>query len=161
VSVGNAHQTFHRLLEAVERIANLLPQPVIIQYGHTPYHSRRCQAHAFIAMSEYERLISESSLVILHAGGGGVLLAVHAGKVPVLMPRRAKYGEHVDDHQVENAKALAANGNVVVAEEPDDLIVAVEEAMKRQLMPRSSDATSPMVGLISEVLRKYAADLGK
>jgi UDP-N-acetylglucosamine transferase subunit ALG13 len=159
VSIGNAHQQFQRLLKAVDSIAHLLPQPVVIQHGHTPFRTEKCKTVPFLEMTEFERLIRESELVILHAGAGGILAAVQAGKVPVLMPRRASYGEHIDDHQVENATELTLSGKVVVAEEPDDLLGAVEEAMKRQRMPRSSGTAPTMVGLISDVLRHYAQDL--
>ena len=113
-------------------------------------------------MAEFSRYVAEAQLLILHAGAGSVIHAIQAGKIPLVMPRRAKYGEHVDDHQLEFARALAAAGKVVLAEEPDDLIVAVEEVKKRQSMARLVDTTPPLlVGLVGEVLRKYATGQGK
>lgn len=161
VLVGNAHQPFWRLLRGIEGIAHLLPQPVIVQCGHTPFHSQACKAESFLDMVEFERQIGNADLVVSHAGGGGVMLAVQAGKVPVLMPRRACHGEHVDDHQVENARELAATGKVVVAENPEDLFGAIGEAMKRQSIARRVEAIPPLVAMISEVLRRTADDLKK
>ena len=160
VSVGNATQPFNRLIKAVLKIAPKLPQAVVVQHGNTLFpEAGGCIARPFMEMGEFGQYVAQADLLILHAGAGSVIHAVQAGKVPVVMPRRAKYGEHVDDHQLEFARALAEAGKVVMVEEPEDLIGAVEEAMKRQRMSRPLDADSRMVDLISEVLRKYADGL--
>lgn len=162
VSVGNAKQPFNRLLDAVLRIIPNLPRPVIVQHGHSPFLATDCIARPFVETAEFSHFVAEAQLLILHAGAGSVIHAIQAGKIPVVMPRRAKYREHVDDHQLEFSRALAAAGKVVVAEEPDDLIVAVEDSIKRQSMARRVETIPPlMVGLISEILRDYAVGLGK
>lgn len=155
VSVGNAIQPFSRLIEAVLKISPKLPQSVVVQHGNTPFPiTGECIARPFVEMGEFGQYITCAELLILHAGAGSVIHAIQAGKIPVIMPRRTKYGEHVDDHQLEFARILAGVGKVVVAEEPEDLIWAADEAMARQCMPRPSDAAPRMVGLISEVLRE-------
>ena len=100
--------------------------------------------------------VAGSELLILHAGAGSVIHAVHAGKVPVVMPRRARDGEHVDDHQVEFARELARAGRIVVAEEPADLMRAVRGRARRQRSAAPSHEAPAMVGMIAEVLRRYA-----
>ena len=47
----------------------------------------------------------------------------------------------------------------MMVEEPQDLIGAVEDTMKRHHMSRPLDAAPRMVGLIRELLREYAEDL--
>lgn len=156
VTVGNARQPFQRLLDAVAANAAQLPQPVIVQYGHGRFEAAGCDARAFIPMDEFERLIETAELVIQHAGGGGVLLAIRAGKVPVIMPRRAALGENVDDHQVENAAALERAGKAVVMHAAGDLLTAVERALALQRQ-RQSEAREPeLVRLVGERLRRYA-----
>lgn len=156
VSVGNATQPFNRLIEAVFKIAPKLPQAVVLQHGHTLFPAvEGCISRPFVEMEDFAHLVAHAELLILHAGAGSVIHAIKAGKVPVVMPRRAKYGEHVDDHQLEFARALAEAGKVVMVEEPKDLMAAVEEAMNRQCLPPSSNVEPLMVGLISEVLREF------
>jgi len=161
VSVGNATQSFSRLIDAVLNIAPQLPQPVVVQHGNTICQGVGCVAQTFMEMEEFGQFVAQAELLILHAGAGSVIHAIQAGKIPVVMPRFAKYGELVDDHQLEFARALAEMGKVVLAKEPDDLIDAVAEALKRQRSIRASHETPRMVGLIGGVLREYAQGLGR
>jgi UDP-N-acetylglucosamine transferase subunit ALG13 len=156
VSVGNANQSFHRLIDAVIRIAPMLPQPVIIQHGHSPYQGNDCTPMKFLDMEDFSLHVKESELLIFHAGAGSVMHAIQAGKVPVVMPRRAKYGEHVNDHQWEFALALAEMGKVVVAEEPDKLAEAVRRALEQQQRGKKIASESSMVRLVDETLTAYA-----
>lgn len=165
VSVGNATQPFDRLLEAILRLPSL-PQPVIVQHGHTRFDAPGFDARAFLGMAEFGELLASADLLILHAGAGSVIHAVRAGKIPVVMPRRKGNGEIVDDHQVEFGRALADTGKVVLAEGPDQLVCAVEEALRQQAAGRVQGSEPPLVKMIGDVLgrcesRHKDAEAGK
>ena len=160
VSVGNATQPFDRLIEAVLRIASTLPQPVVVQHGNSPLQCTGCIPRPFMEMAEFSQQVETADLLILHAGAGSVIHAIQAGKVPVVMPRRAKYGEHVDDHQWEFAIALAEMGKIVVAEEPDQLADAVRRAIVQQQRINNVGSGSTMLRLVDETLTAYAKQLG-
>jgi UDP-N-acetylglucosamine transferase subunit ALG13 len=134
VSVGNCYQPFKRLIDEVERLAacGVLPTPVYVQHGHTPFGSNHCIGQAFLNNAEFESRVAEASVIIVHAGAGTILQVVHAGKVPIVMPRRSAEGEHVDDHQHELATFLASTERVVVANEPSELTTAIEKARTLQ-----------------------------
>lgn len=155
VSVGNAIQSFHRLLNEVIRLESILPKPLIIQYGHTLFNSDGSKAVQFLAMSEFERLVFEAKLLIFHAGAGSVMHAVHAGKIPVVMARRSVFAEHVDDHQVEFADALEKAGRVIVAHDVTDLATAVQQAINIQQCGVEKNISSPMLGIVSEIFKRY------
>lgn len=155
VSVGNGTQHFDRLLNAVEKAAPDLPQPIHVQNGHTPFTSTRCHIHKFLEMGEFERMVAEAELLILHAGAGSVIHAVRSGKVPVVMPRLAEYGEHIDDHQVEFANVLADAGFAVAISDADALLDAARQALALQRNLHSQVSLSPMVKLVGEVLANY------
>lgn len=129
VSVGNARQRFDRLFAEVERIASELPQPVIVQTGHTSFESEKVTTHPFLSMLEFEQQIAKADLVIVHAGVGSVLTALKAGKTPVIVPRQAAYGEHIDDHQLAWARAFGSSGRVVVVEDIQDLLAMAGAAI--------------------------------
>lgn len=158
VSVGHAAQPFNRLLDKVAEIVHRLPPPVIVQRGSTVFEAPNCEMHAFITMEDFSKWISLASLVISHAGAGSVIHAVRAGKVPVVMPRRANCGEIADDHQIEFAIEMEKSGKVIVAMESNDLEGAISRALARQAIPRQQDLRSPLVALIGERLDAYAED---
>jgi UDP-N-acetylglucosamine transferase subunit ALG13 len=104
-----------------------------------------------VPRAEFERLAAGASLVISH-GGTTVLEVVRLGKVPVVMPRRRKYGEHVNDHQLEFVELLAAEGRVAPAWEPEDLPHAVVEARGRVAYPIERSKIRRLVELAIEEL---------
>ncbi len=165
VSVGNARHPFRRLLDAVARLAPRLPQPVIVQHGHTPFAAAGCQAVAFLGMADFARRVSEAELLILHAGAGSVIHAIEAGKRPVVMPRRADLGEHVNNHQLEFARVLGETGRVVVAETPERLEAAIAEALavanSASAAPLAAQGELRMVQLVREALADCARSHGE
>ena len=156
VSVGNARQPFVRLVRGVLGIVQELPQPVVIQHGNTPAEDdRRCVWVPFVGMEEFARKLSEAELVIIHAGAGSIIHALQAGRTPVVMPRRSAYGEHVDDHQVELAEALARERRVVLAMEPENLVEAAREALTRQRIHEERHVAEPrLVALVRGALER-------
>lgn len=155
VAVGNATQGFRRLLDAVEEMAGqgvFADQPVFIQSGHNPaFRSSHSVLEDFLPMERFEEMIRQADLVICHAGAGTLINVLRSGKVPVVMPRRMKYGEHVDDHQVELVRTLASEGRVIPAFEPDDLPEAVAEARGSDLR-RAAASPSKMIGLVAQAI---------
>jgi UDP-N-acetylglucosamine--N-acetylmuramyl-(pentapeptide) pyrophosphoryl-undecaprenol N-acetylglucosamine transferase len=84
---------------------------------------------------ELERRLSEADVVISHAGVGSAMAALSAGKCPILVPRLAVRGEHVDDHQVEIAVELERRGLAIRREVGQlrfgDLAEAAERSIRR------------------------------
>lgn len=157
VSVGNATQPFRRLLDGVASVVNELPAPVFVQSGSAPFCAGGCESTPFLTMDEFERRVGESTLLILHAGAGSLITALRCRKVPVVMPRRARFGEHVDDHQVELARAFAREGRIVVADAAADLLAAAREALARQSRAPAKPPAPAMVELVADALRRCAA----
>ncbi len=161
VTVGNATQGFNRLLEAVDRLAGegfFGGETVLVQAGNNPnFQPIHCKCEAFLPMEEFVARVHDADLIITHAGAGTLFHVLQAGKVAVVMPRREKYREHVDDHQVELVEALAAEGRVIPAYEPSDLPVAIAEARKRgaHAVPPGPSRMLNLVGrAIEELMRQ-------
>jgi UDP-N-acetylglucosamine transferase subunit ALG13 len=157
VTVGNATQAFDRLLDAARGVSASLPRPVVVQRGVSRIDDPAWETHDYLPMQEFERLVRESSVLIMHAGAGSVIHAVRAGKRPIVMPRRMRLGEHVDDHQVEFAEALAQAGYVHLASEPGDLTTAIAAAVAGSRdVPR--DSAQPLIQHVSALLGLWAAE---
>ena len=159
-TVGNATQSFRRLLDAVDALAGkgvFGQDEVVIQSGNTAdFLSLYGKQERVLPMEQFSALIAKADLVICHAGAGTLFHVLQARKVPVVMPRRKRYGEHVDDHQMELTRALAAVGRAVPAYEPEDLPAAIAEAQRRsnQPLPPTPSLMLELVGQAIDELMK-------
>jgi UDP-N-acetylglucosamine transferase subunit ALG13 len=156
VTVGNATQAFDRLLSSVQRLTDLLPRPIIVQRGVSKIDHAAWETRDFLQMEDFQRSILESSLLIMHAGAGSVIHAIRSGRRAIVMPRRMKFGEHVDDHQLEFAKALADAGYVHLALDESDLAAAITSGFVRVLKPHDN-STAPLLQHVSALLHEWAS----
>jgi UDP-N-acetylglucosamine--N-acetylmuramyl-(pentapeptide) pyrophosphoryl-undecaprenol N-acetylglucosamine transferase len=92
-----------------------------------------------IPQRELAESIGEADLVIAHCGCGSAMTALAAGKLPLLVPRRAAFGENVDDHQAQLGAELARRGLAVVREveelDSDALRLAASGSVLRAPLP--------------------------
>lgn len=157
VTVGNATHGFRRLLEAVESLkANGLlgNEPVFIQSGNAPdFRSHYCEHRPFLSIELFQQWMDKADIIISHGGCGTLLHAVRLGKVPVVMPRRKKYGEHVNDHQLQLVQALTSEGRIIPAYEPEDLPAAIAESRHRNAQP-VPPPPSQMISLVSQAIEE-------
>ncbi|WP_380165767.1 glycosyltransferase [Jannaschia sp. R86511] len=130
VTVGTTRPWgFQRLLR---RVASVLPAgtEVVWQTGITDVTGLDLPGTVVPTTSdeEFQAHIARADVVVSHAGVGTFVRCLEAGKVPVLVPRRAEHGEHIDDHQLQIAGVAASRGLAVVREadqvDLDDLIHA-------------------------------------
>lgn len=160
VTVGTATQPFRRLLDEVARLADsgeFGTEPVVVQHGYSPFASETAEAHEFLSRDAFEQKLESCSIIVTH-GGSTVLEAVRVGRVPVAMPRLARFGEHVNDHQLEFVRALADEGWVVPAWEPADLMNAVRAA---RITPPRTPPRSPMLQLVAAAIHEMFPGLEK
>ncbi len=160
-TVGNARQGFARFLDAVDRSAegwSKSGEEVFVQTGHNPgFAPRYCAYRPFVEMDEFQRWLEVADVIVSHGGCGTLLQAIWLGHAPVAMPRRKTHGEHVNDHQVQLVRALAADGLVVPVDEPGALGAAVEEARRRGRSRRTREPAR-MAGLIAAAIDELAGD---
>ena len=88
-----------------------------------------------------------ATAVVCHGGPGTIMLALHFGRKPIVVPRQQALGEHVDDHQTVFARRLAAEGEIDLAETEEsfrhllDTAIAHGSPVHRSRRPRATDAT--------------------
>jgi UDP-N-acetylglucosamine--N-acetylmuramyl-(pentapeptide) pyrophosphoryl-undecaprenol N-acetylglucosamine transferase len=73
-----------------------------------------------VPSEEMAAAIRGADVVVAHAGTGIALMALENGKCPILVPRRAMHGEHVDDHQLTIALELALR-DLCISRDADSL----------------------------------------
>lgn len=124
---------FRRL---VARLVEVLPRSadVLWQTGATDTAGLPIEARARVPGPELEAAMDAADVVIAHAGTGTAVTAFERGHCPVLIPRRAAHGEHVDDHQVGTARALSERGLAMYAEVEEVTTGLLFEASSRQVV---------------------------
>ena len=92
----------------------LKKEELIVQRGYTKCkNSKRIKAFDFIPLDEMEEYISKADLVISHGGVGTIFSAIKKGKKVIAVPRLEKYGEHINDHQIEICEELEKEGYIL------------------------------------------------
>ena len=115
---------FTRLFKILDELCDegiLDGTQVIAQVGFDNYQSAKYKCFDMIADEDFKRLISESDLVIAHAGTGTVISSIKQKKKVIIFPRMAKYDEHYDDHQLELADLFSRQGYVLQARDKNEL----------------------------------------
>lgn len=119
VTLGTQHQEFTRLLDYIEN-SNLKGE-IIVQAGYTKYESKKMKIFDFISYDEMEKYIDKSDLVITHAGTGSIVMPLKKDKKVIACARLSKFGEHVDDHQVELVDVFYSEGYILKIDEDTSL----------------------------------------
>lgn len=139
VTVGTiAPYGFRRL---IERLVHMLPvdAEVLWQTGETDIAGLGIDGRRLVPADELGDAMVKADLVIGHAGTGTALTAFEHGVCPVLVPRRHRHGEHVDDHQVATAQALQGKGLATYLEveqlRPETLLRAAGRTVARTNRP--------------------------
>jgi beta-1,4-N-acetylglucosaminyltransferase len=132
VTVGNHYQSFDRLLKKVDEIAARISCEMVIQRGYSEYRPQNTEHFDFVPIHTAMDYIRRSDLVISHAGIGTIILCKEYGIPLLIFPRRKKYGEHSNDHQMEIGKALEErrDGSVHVIYEEGQLEEKIIEVLK-------------------------------
>lgn len=103
VIVGNDRRPFNRLLDEVVEITGDDDHiEVVVQNGHTPQFQRKNWSWSrFFDSKQHIKNLTQSNLVIAHAGAGTLIDCINHKKRPLLLPRLKQYDEHKNDHQLE------------------------------------------------------------
>jgi beta-1,4-N-acetylglucosaminyltransferase len=151
VTVGGM-RAFERLVIAMDRVAGELDEEVVIQTGSTDYEPENCKYFKFMAADEMEELYASTRVVVCHAGIGTILTAMQHNKPLILVPRMKRYGEHIDDHQLEIAREMESRGATVVYD-VNDLKSAVEDV---NMMSIKFESETTLISRLKEYLDRMS-----
>jgi beta-1,4-N-acetylglucosaminyltransferase len=118
VTVGTHNQGFNRLVQAMDELSVQLDEPIVIQRGSSTYEPQHAENFQFATGQHMAQLTSEARVVVSHAAAGAIIVALRQGKPLVVVPRLQRFGEVVDDHQLQLAAALADTSKAIAVREP-------------------------------------------
>jgi UDP-N-acetylglucosamine transferase subunit ALG13 len=122
----------------VRRIREIAPAGVEVwwQIGHDfPVAERPPNSHEMVPQSQLREWIGDADAIVAHAGVGSALTLLSSGRTPVLVPRSARRGEHIDEHQQLIAQAMADRGLAITAEPAaltwDKIVASTQNRVER------------------------------
>lgn len=118
VTVGSRNYSFDRLFEKLDELYEngILTDSMFAQIGTSTYKPKHYEYKNFISQEEFLEKIKEANIVVSHGASGSIMKALNAEKKVIAVTRLEKYGEHINDHQIQNNKAFSINNYVLMAD---------------------------------------------
>ena len=152
VSVGTHKQQFDRLLKEIDKLIEekIIKEKVFAQSGYCNYKPKNYTCKKFLDLEEFDQNISACSLFITHAGEGNIGTGLQYEKKMIVVPRRKKFDEHTNDHQLELAEAIAKEKQAIVCD-----INGIENALKtvKKIHVKKTEHANKIIELIEDFLR--------
>ncbi len=146
---------FEQLVKKMDEIAGTIDEEVVMQIGNTSYEPKNAEYFRFVSEEEIDRLYNNARVVVCHAGVGSILTALAHNKPTIVVPRKKKFGEHVDDHQLEIARELEKEGRIIAVYD----VWKLESALMN--MSAGSGAKVEKDKRLAKALREYMDKLTK
>lgn len=124
VTVGTHEQQFDRLVSCIDDLKGqgVIEEEVIVQTGYSTYEPKHCTWSKLLPYNQMVKNVADARIVITHGGPSSFIMPLQVGKIPVVVPRQLKYGEHVNDHQLLFARQVAQRQkNIIVVEDVETL----------------------------------------
>lgn len=156
ITTGSRSFQFNRLLKAIDEAieAGLITEPVFAQIGSSDYKIKNYEYVEFLNHDEFNKKMNSCDLVLTHGGTGVIVNSVKLGKRVVAVPRLAKYGEVVDDHQTQLIKAFEKLEMVTPCFEctPETIAKAIKEAKQKTVKPFVSNTKQILDSIDSMII---------
>ncbi len=134
ITVGSQKFPFDRILQTMDRLvaAGIVQDSVFAQSGASTYIPVNYPSKAFLDREEFREKMNASDIVVTHGGTGAIIGAVKARKKVIAVPRLKKYGEHVDDHQLQLIAEFEKTNLICSCLELDELGQIIEEVRSKE-----------------------------
>ncbi len=158
VTVGSRNYPFDRLFKKLDELCEegVIKEEIFAQIGTSTYKPKNFKYKDFISQDEFLKKVKESNFVISHGASGSIMKALNAGKKVIAVTRLEKYGEHINDHQIQNNEAFSSNGYVLAVYEMDELKDAIQKIYdgKDNLIPWKNKDPMAIINLIDDFIKK-------
>ena len=155
ITLGSQKFQFNRLLKAVDELCEkeiVDAAGVFAQIGYSDYLPRKYSYKKFLDRDEFSKEMGKADIVITHGGTGAIIGAVKKGKKVIAVPRLVKYGEHVDDHQLQLIKQFDELNLICPCRDTNKLSDALDTVQKASYNGYESN-TSNIISSIEEYIK--------
>lgn len=159
VTVGSRGYPFDRLFKKLDELYEdgIITEEMFAQIGTSTYRPKHYKYENFISQEDFLKRINEANIVVSHGASGSIMKALNAGKKVIAVTRLEKYGEHINDHQVQNNVAFGINRYVLAA---DDELTDLGECFKKiyagtdGLRPWENKEPMAIVNMLDKFIQK-------
>ncbi len=144
VSVGTPEKPFNRLIEGVDRIADIVGEKILAQIGYTTYLPKKIEFFKFCPQEEMLSYIKAASIIISQAGFGIIGNSIRLQKPMILVPREIRYGEAIDK-QYELAEYLASQNESILCVRDISLLVEAVAKIRKTPVFYKYDSKIPVL----------------
>ena len=155
VTLGSQKFQFNRLLIEIDRLIEekYITDKVFAQIGYSDYKPKHYDYKEFLDRDEFSNITDQSDIVITHGGTGAIIGAVKKGKKVIAIPRLSKYGEHVDDHQLQIVDQFSDMNLIIKCLDVNDLKQSLEDVKQTKLEVYHSN-TYVILNSIDDYIKK-------
>ena len=164
VTTGTTQYDFTRLFVNLERsLINLnITEKVIIQANQTTYKPllKNIQLVERIPYQQNLEHLKQSKLTICHGGISSIVLAVtYCPNKAIIVPRYAKYNEHVNNHQVDFCKKIKKLYPVYLLLDSDFFQTKLQHLIANPqinpLLGKNNPPNQKAINLLDDFCQKY------
>jgi UDP-N-acetylglucosamine transferase subunit ALG13 len=130
----------------------------VAQIGYSDYRPRNYEYFRFASWDYILKLNKKASLIITHGGAGNLIVASHFRKPIVAVPRMRRYGEHVNDHQLQLVRELEKQKRVVAVYKISDLGPAIAKAKRLKSRRKNDSRERKIVSVVRNYIEKVARE---
>ena len=129
VTLGSQKFQFNRLLMELDKLVEekKISNDIFAQIGYSDYKPKNYEFKEFLDREQFAEFMDKCDTVITHGGTGAIVGAVKRDKKVIAVPRLAKFGEHVDDHQLQIIDQFTNMNFIVGVKETNEIYEALEQ----------------------------------
>lgn len=159
VTVGSRNYPFDRLFKKLDELYDegILTDMMYAQIGTSTYQPKYYEYRDFISQEVFTEKIEAADIVLSHGASGSIMKALNAGKKVIAVTRLEKYGEHINDHQIQNNEAFGSNGYVLMADlEFENLGECFQKIYSRtdELIPWKNKEPLAIVNMVDKFIQE-------
>ena len=151
ITLGSQKFQFNRLLKKIDEIE--INDEIVAQIGYSDYKPKHYKYAEFLDRDQYSELMGKADIVITHGGTGAIVGALKKRKKVIAVPRLAKYGEHVDDHQLQIIEQFKEMDLIYACEDMDlkKAILIVKNSSYNKYQSNTSTIINSLKAFIEEL----------
>lgn len=153
VTVGSRPYPFNRLFKKIDELMEkgVIEENVFAQIGSTTYTPQNFEYKDYVSPDEFNILIDKSDIVISHGASGSIVRALKSGKKVIGVSRLEKYGEHIDNHQIQLNEAFEKLDYIVAVYDINKLDIGLQK-IKNKKLEKWENNSDKVINLLDEFI---------